>query len=123
MSTQVRNLKLTDGVNAMAWIYLIMAGLMEIVWAIGLKKSEGFLKFWPSVWTISAMIVSFALLGMALRKLPVGTAYAIWTGIGAVGVAAYGIMFMDESRDWMRLLSILFIVTGIVGLKLAHQGQ
>lgn len=106
----------------MAWVYLIVAGMLEIVWAIGMKKSDGFLKLWPSVWTIVAMIASFTLLGLAVRKLPIGTAYAVWTGIGAVGVAAFGIMFMDESRDWLRILSILLIITGIVGLKLAHQG-
>ena len=102
----------------MAWVQLFFAGLFEMCWAVGLKYTEGFSKLWPSVWTVVAMIISFWLLAAALRTLPVGTAYAVWTGIGAVGTAILGIMLFGESRDVLRLLSILLIVAGIVGLKL-----
>lgn len=102
----------------MAWVYLFFAGLFEVGWAIGLKYADGFSKLWPSVWTIIAMIVSFWLLAAALRTLPVGTAYAVWTGIGAVGTAILGIVLFGESREVLRLLSILLIVAGIAGLKL-----
>lgn len=103
----------------MAWIYLLIAGLLEIGWAIGLKYTEGFSKLWPSVATISAMIASFALLGAALKTIPVGTAYAVWTGIGASGTAIAGMMFLGESRDVLRLVCILLIVAGVLGLKFA----
>ena len=102
----------------MAWVYLFFAGLFEVCWAIGLKYTDGFSRLWPSVWTVVAMILSFWLLASALRTLPVGTAYAVWTGIGAVGTAILGIALFGESREVLRLLSILLIVAGIAGLKL-----
>jgi quaternary ammonium compound-resistance protein SugE len=101
----------------MAWIYLVIAGLLEIVWAVGLKYTEGFTKLWPSAGTLSAMIVSFAFLAQALKTLPVGTGYAVWTGIGSVGAAILGIVLFNESRDAARLVCIALIVVGIVGLK------
>ncbi len=102
----------------MGWVYLFVAGLLECGWAIGLKYSDGFTKLWPSVYTITAMSVSLLLLALAMRTIPVGTAYAIWTGIGAVGVAILGMVLFGESKDIGRLLSIVLIVAGIVGLKL-----
>ena len=102
----------------MAWVYLLTAGLFECVWAIGLKYTEGFSKPIPSVITLVAMAISFALLANAMRTIPVGTAYAIWTGIGAVGVALIGMFFLGESKDVLRMLCLLLIVCGIVGLKL-----
>jgi quaternary ammonium compound-resistance protein SugE len=102
----------------MAWLYLVVAGLMEVAWAVGLKYTEGFTRPWPTVGTIAAMVISIALLGLALRELPVGTAYAVWTGIGAVGVALLGIVLFGESASAARLASIALIVAGIVGLKL-----
>ncbi len=102
----------------MAWLYLVIAGLMEVAWAVGLKYTEGFTRPWPTIGTIAAMVISIALLGLALRELPVGTAYAIWTGIGAVGVALLGIVLFGESASAARLASIGLIIAGIVGLKL-----
>ncbi|HKV15825.1 MAG TPA: quaternary ammonium compound efflux SMR transporter SugE [Reyranella sp.] len=102
----------------MAWFILAIAGLCEIGWAIGLKYTEGFTRVTPSVLTGAAMVVSVVLLGMALKTLPVGTGYAVWTGIGAVGTAILGIFLFGESTDWMRLASIGLIVAGIIGLKL-----
>jgi quaternary ammonium compound-resistance protein SugE len=102
----------------MAWFTLAIAGLCEIGWAIGLKYTEGFTRLMPSVLTGAAMVVSVVLLGMALKTLPVGTGYAVWTGIGAVGTAILGIFLFGESTDWMRLASIGLIVAGIIGLKL-----
>ena len=102
----------------MAWIYLTIAGLFEIGWAIGLKYTEGFKRLLPSVWTIGSMILSIVLLGLALKTLPVGTAYAVWTGIGAVGTAALGIYLFAEPATMARLLCIGLILSGIVGLKL-----
>jgi quaternary ammonium compound-resistance protein SugE len=101
----------------MAWLYLILAGLCEIAWAIGLKYTDGFKRLWPSVWTIAIMLLSFWLLAQAMKTLPVGTAYAIWTGIGAVGTAILGMVLFHESRDVMRVACIGVIVTGIAGLK------
>ena len=103
----------------MAWIYLVIAGLLEVGWAIGLKYTEGFSKLWPSVATICAMIASFGLLAAALKTIPVGTGYAVWTGIGAVGTAIIGMAFLGESREVLRLLCIVLIIAGIVGLKFA----
>lgn len=103
----------------MAWFLLTVAGLLEIVWAIGLKYTNGFTRLWPSIGTISAMIASMALLAWALRTIPVGTGYAVWTGIGAVGAAILGIMLFGESRDPLRLACIGLIVLGIIGLKIA----
>jgi len=102
----------------MNWIYLIVAGILEIGWAIGLKYTEGWSKLYPSLITIALMIASFQFLSMALKTLPIGTAYAIWTGIGAVGTAILGMIIFDEPRDLSRILCILLIVVGIVGLKL-----
>ena len=105
----------------MAWIYLVFAGLFEICWAVGLKYSEGFSRLWPSVWTIATMIASFQLLSAAMKSIPIGTAYAVWTGIGAVGVAAIGMLFLGEPRTAARVLCIALIVSGIIGLKLFAQ--
>jgi len=102
----------------MAWFILFIAGLCEIGWAIGLKYSEGFTRLVPSVLTAIAMIVSVVLLGIALKNLPVGTGYAVWTGIGAVGTAILGIILLGDSMAPMRLASIGLIVAGIIGLKL-----
>lgn len=102
----------------MAWVYLFIAGLTEIVWAIGMKQSEGFTRLWPSLFTLGAIGVSLLLLSLALRGIPIGTAYAVWAGIGTVGTAAAGILFFSESTDLLRLASIGLIAVGIVGLKL-----
>ena len=102
----------------MAWIYLLIAGLFETAWAIGLKYSEGFTKLGPSLFTAAAMIISLYLLSLALRTLPVGTGYAVWTGIGTVGAAILGIVLFEESRAIPRILCIFLIVAGIIGLKL-----
>jgi quaternary ammonium compound-resistance protein SugE len=102
----------------MPWLWLFIAGLFETAWAVGLKYSDGFTRFWPSVYTLATMAVSIFLLSVALRNLPVGTAYAVWTGIGAVGTALYGILVFDESRSVLRLLCIVLIITGLVGLRL-----
>jgi quaternary ammonium compound-resistance protein SugE len=102
----------------MAWFALFVAGLMEIAWAIGLKYTEGFTRLVPSVLTLASMAASMALLGLALKTLPIGTAYAVWTGIGAVGTAFLGIWLFGEPATAMRLLCIGLIVSGIVGLKL-----
>lgn len=102
----------------MAWLILVIAGLFEVVWAVGLKYTEGFTRLWPSVITAVGMAISVYLLSLALKQLPIGTAYAIWTGIGAVGTALIGIFFLGESKDIARVLSILLIVAGIVGLKI-----
>ena len=104
--------------NVMAWMYLFVAGVFEIVWASGLKYTEGFTRLWPSVGTVGGMAVSFLFLAEALKTIPVGTRYAVWTGIGAAGTAVVGILLFGESRDALRLLCILLIVAGIVGLKL-----
>jgi quaternary ammonium compound-resistance protein SugE len=103
----------------MAWGNLLIAGLLEVVWAIGLKYTEGFSRLWPSVITGVAMVGSFYFLAQALKTLPVGTGYAIWTGIGAVGTAILGILLFSESVNPARLISIALIVGGIVGLKLS----
>ncbi len=102
----------------MAWAYLTVAGLFEIGWAIGLKYSEGFSKPLPSLFTAVAMVISLWLLSLAMKTIPVGTAYAVWTGIGAVGVAILGMVLLGESRDILRLLCLFLIIAGIVGLKL-----
>ena len=102
----------------MQWIILFIAGLYEVAWAISLKYTEGFSKLWPSVFTIVCMIISMGLLAYAVKHLPIGTAYAIWTGIGAVGTAILGIILFNESKEFVRIFFILLIVIGIVGLKL-----
>ncbi|WP_309707712.1 quaternary ammonium compound efflux SMR transporter SugE [Armatimonas sp.] len=103
----------------MAWTYLIIAGLLEVGWAIGLKFTEGFSQLWPSLATISAMIGSFVLLAAALKTIPVGTGYAVWTGIGAAGTAIIGMLLLGESREVLRILCLVLIVAGVVGLKFA----
>lgn len=100
------------------WVMLIIAGVFECAWAVGLKYTEGFTRLWPSVFTVGAMAISLFLLSRALREIPLGTAYAVWTGIGAVGVAIIGMVFFDDSREVARVISIGFIIAGIVGLKL-----
>jgi len=102
----------------MAWIVLFIAGLFETCWAIGLKYTDGFTRLWPSVGTVVAMIVSVVLLGWSMRTLPVGTAYAVWTGIGAVGTVLLGLVLFDEPATAARLGCVALIVAGIVGLKL-----
>jgi quaternary ammonium compound-resistance protein SugE len=102
----------------MAWFILLLAGMLEIGWAVGLKYTEGFTRLLPSVATIASMVGSLALLGLALRSLPLGTAYAIWTGIGTVGTVVFGILALGESATPIRLACIVMIVAGIVGLKL-----
>jgi quaternary ammonium compound-resistance protein SugE len=101
------------------WLILIIAGLFEIGWAMGLKYTEGFTRLWPSVGTLAAMIISMGLLGLAMRALPVGTAYAVWVGVGAVGTAILGIVLFGEATTVWRLLSLGLIVAGVIGLKLA----
>jgi quaternary ammonium compound-resistance protein SugE len=103
----------------MSWLYLLIAGLFEIIWAIGLKYTDGFTRLIPSLWTVASMAVSLLFLSLALKELPVGTAYATWTGIGAVGVAIFGIVLFAEPANALRLSCIALIVGGIVGLKLA----
>ena len=103
----------------MVWIVLLFAGLFEVVWAVGLKYTDGFTRLWPTVGTVLAMAVSFGLLSQAMKQLPLGTAYAIWTGIGAVGTALVGIVLFGESANPARLACIGLIAAGIIGLKLA----
>jgi quaternary ammonium compound-resistance protein SugE len=102
----------------MAWVWLALAGLAEVGWAIGLKYTDGFTRLWPSVGTALAIAASMAMLALALRTLPIGTAYAVWTGIGTVGTAALGIILFDEPATVLRLVCIGLILAGIVGLKL-----
>jgi quaternary ammonium compound-resistance protein SugE len=102
----------------MAWVLLTVAGLFEIGWAVGLKYTEGFTRLWPSVLTAASMAVSVVLLAIALKTIPVGTGYAVWTGIGAMGTAIYGIAALGESAAWPRLACLALILLGIVGLKL-----
>ena len=102
----------------MAWVVLFVAGLLEVGWAVGLKYTEGFTKLWPSVATLGAMAVSFFLLSQALKTIPVGTGYAVWTGIGAVGTVILGMAFLGEPRDVGRIFCLLLIIAGIVGLKI-----
>jgi len=102
----------------MAWLILVFAGLLEIGWAVGLKYSAGFTRFWPSVWTLAAMTASMILLGLAVRTLPIGTAYAVWTGIGTVGTVVVGIFVLGEPATFLRVFCLLLIITGIAGLKL-----
>ena len=103
--------------RTMAWLYLLIAGLFEVAWAIGLKYTDGFSRVWPSALTILAMIISFGFLAQALKTIPVGTGYAVWTGIGAVGTATLGIILFSESASWTRLGSISLILAGITALK------
>jgi quaternary ammonium compound-resistance protein SugE len=106
----------------MHWVILVVAGLFEVGWAIGLKYTEGFTRLWPTVWTVLAMIVSVGLLGIPMKSLPVGTAYSVWVGVGAVGTVILGIVLLDEPANAARFISVALIVAGIVGLKLATPG-
>jgi len=105
--------------QALSWVVLVVAGLFEVGWATGLKYTEGFTRLWPTVWTAVALVVSMVLLGTAVKALPVGTAYAVWVGVGAVGTAVLGIILLGEAVTAGRVASIALIVAGIVGLKLA----
>jgi quaternary ammonium compound-resistance protein SugE len=102
-----------------AWFVLVLAGIFEIGWAIGLKYTEGFTRLWPTVGTVASMIISLWLLGVAMKSFPVGTAYAIWVGVGAVGTVILGIVLLGEPANAARLISVALIVAGIIGLKLA----
>lgn len=102
----------------MSWVVLLIAGLLEVAWAVGLKYTEGFTRLWPSVFTLVAMAASVGMLGLALRHLPLGTAYAVWTGIGTIGTAVAGMVLMGEPAGALRLGSIALIALGIIGLKL-----
>ena len=103
----------------MVWLILVIAGLFEVAWAIGLKYTDGFTRLWPTLGTALSMLVSIGLLGLAMKSLPVGTAYAIWVGIGAVGTVILGMLLFDEPATALRLASLLLILAGIIGLKLA----
>jgi quaternary ammonium compound-resistance protein SugE len=103
----------------MNWVILVVAGLCEIGWAIGLKYTEGFTRLWPTVWTVLSMIVSLWMLGIAMKGLPVGTAYGVWVGVGCVGTVILGILLLGEPATPGRLISVALIIAGIVGLKLA----
>jgi len=106
----------------MAWVCLLIAGLMETAWAVGLKYTAGFTKLWPSLWTLAGMAISFYFLSLALKTIPIGTGYAVWTGIGAVGTAILGIVLFGESHSAIRIFCIAMIVAGIAGLRLASPG-
>lgn len=103
----------------MQWIILVLAGLFEVAWAIGLKYTDGFTRLWPTLGTVAAMLISITLLGLAMKSLPVGTSYAVWVGVGAVGTAILGIVLLGEPATPGRLISLGVIVAGIIGLKLA----
>lgn len=103
----------------MAWVILVVAGLFEVGWAVGLKYTEGLTRLWPTVWTAVATVISMWLLAVAMRSLPLGTAYSVWVGVGAVGTVILGILLFGESADAARLISVAFIIVGIIGLKLA----
>jgi len=102
----------------MAWLTLVLAGFVEVAWAVGLKYTQGFTRLWPTVFTVAGGFASFFLLAQAARTIPIGTAYAVWTGIGAVGTAALGMVLFDEPRDLLRVACIGLVVAGAVGLKL-----
>ncbi len=103
----------------MAWVILVIAGLFEVGWAIGLKYTEGFTRLWPTIWTVLAMAVSLYLLSIAMKSLPVGTAYSVWVGVGAVGTVILGIVLLGEPMNTVRIVSVVLIIAGIIGLKLA----
>lgn len=104
----------------MSWLLLILAGLFEIGWAVGLKYTEGFTRLWPSIFTVASMTVSVLLLGLAVKKLPIGTAYGVWVGIGAMGTAIAGIVLLGEGVSLLKIASLVLILLGVLGLKLAH---
>ena len=103
----------------MNWAILVVAGIFEVGWAIGLKYTEGFTRLWPSVWTVLAMIISLGLLGIAMKALPVGTAYSVWVGVGSIGTVVLGIVLFGEPASPARMISVVLILAGIVGLKLS----
>ena len=107
----------------MAWLYLVIAGILEIAWAIGMKQSQGWTRLWPSVWTLVTMVLSFWLLSKAMNLLPAGTAYAVWTGIGAAGTALLGILILKEPASAARIACILLIVAGVIGLKVFTKSE
>ena len=107
----------------MAWMSLLVAGLLEIVWAYFMKQSHGFTRLWPSVATLAFMIASFGLLSFSMKTLPMGTAYVIWTGIGAVGAFVVGVVLLGESLSWMRVLAAVLVVSGLVLFRLAPGGE
>lgn len=102
----------------MSWFYLIIAGLLEVVWAVGLKYTEGFTRFWPSFLTVIAMGASFCLLSASMKQIPLGTAYTVWVGIGAIGAVVCGMIFFNESSDFLKLFFISLILVGIIGIKM-----
>ena len=104
----------------MSWAILVVAGLFEVGWAIGLKYTNGFTRLWPTVWTVLSMIISLGLLGIAMKTLPVGTAYSVWVGVGAVGTVLLGIALLGEPASVARIISLTLIIAGIVGLKLSN---
>ena len=104
----------------MAWAMLFVAGILEIGWAVGLKYTQGFTRLWPTVGTVTALVCSMTLLGLAVRTLPLGTAYAVWTGIGTIGTAVLGIVLLNEPATFLRLFFIALIAVGILGLKMVH---
>jgi quaternary ammonium compound-resistance protein SugE len=104
----------------MSWFILVLAGSLEICWAIGLKYSEGFTRLWPTIGTVFSLIASFVLLGLAIKAIPIGTAYAVWVGIGVVGTTILGIVLFDESVNILKVTSLAFLCVAIIGLKLAH---
>jgi quaternary ammonium compound-resistance protein SugE len=103
----------------MNWAILVVAGIFEVGWAIGLKYTEGFTRLWPTVWTVFSMIISLGLLGVAMKTLPVGTAYSVWVGVGAIGTVILGILLLGESASPTRVISLALILAGIIGLKLS----
>ena len=105
----------------MAWGILVVAGILEMGWAVGLKYTEGFTRLWPTVFTVLSMILSIGLLGLAVRTLPIGTAYAVWTGIGTLGTAILGVVLFREPATVARMVSIMLIVAGIIGVKLSSE--
>lgn len=105
----------------MAWFYLLIAGILEVVWAVAMKYSEGWTKLYPSLLTLVAMGIGFYFLSLAVKSLPLGTAYAVWTGIGTIGTVIFGVLFFKEPLDVIKVVCILLIVTGIVGLRLFHK--
>jgi quaternary ammonium compound-resistance protein SugE len=107
----------------MAWIYIFIAAIFEICWAVGLKYSKGFSELNASIFTVITMILSYVFLSFGSKTLPIGTTYGVWTGIGAVGTAIYGILFFNESKDFLRVLFIFLIVVGIIGLRLTYKNS
>lgn len=107
----------------MGWIYILIASVCEVSWAVGLKYSQGLTQLKASIFTIIAMLLSFYFLSLGTKEIPIGTAYAVWTGIGAVGTAVYGILFFDEPKDLIRIAFIFFIIIGIIGLRLTYKAN